>query len=234
MSAPDATNTRDCSSGWEGLNPPYSTIVADPPWPYEDGCVALGPGHGSLRARQSLPYSGMALADIKALPVADLAATDCRLFLWTTNRYLRDAFYVLDAWGFRYKQALVWHKLDVNLRGSVAPNSAEFVYVAVRGTPARLDTLSSSVLATTRKGGHSAKPDAFGDLVEQVSPGPYVELFCRRPRLGWDSWGKGYELGMPPEVRVTCSLCDEFGFAPPEEADALRRRHAERVHGGEQ
>ena len=182
------------SSRWEGLTPPYVTIVADPPWPYPDGCVAAGPGHGKgLRPRQPLPYSGMAVPDIAALGVADLAAADCRLFLWTTNRYLRSAFDVLDGWGFIYKQALVWHKRDVNLPGAVAPNSAEFVLVATKGKPQRLGTMPSAVLSTTRKGGHSAKPDAFCDFVEQVSPGPYVELFCRRPRLGWDSWGWGYE-----------------------------------------
>jgi N6-adenosine-specific RNA methylase IME4 len=104
---------------------------------------------------------------------------------------------VLDRWGFTFKQALVWHKLDANLPGSVAPNSAEFCLVAVRGKPRRTGTMPSAVLSTTRKGGHSAKPDAFGDLVEQVSPGPYVELFCRRPRLGWDHWGHGYEVGTP-------------------------------------
>src|SRR5690606_36197426 len=109
--------------------------------------------------------------------------------------YLRPAFDVLDAWGFAYRQTLVWHKRDVNLVGSVAPNSVEFVLVATRGAPTRLAPLKSALLSTTRKGGHSAKPDAFGDLVEQVSPGPYVELFCRRPRLGWDSWGYGYEIG---------------------------------------
>lgn len=181
-------------SAWEGLNPPYSTIVADPPWPYEDGCVALGPGHGVLRASQPLPYSGMQCSDILLLPVRKLAADNCRLFLWTTNRYLPVAFEIADAWGFTYKQTLVWHKPDVNLQGSVAPNSAEFALVCVKGKPERLGTLPSSVFGIPRRGGHSAKPDAFGDFVEQVSPGPYVELFCRRPRLGWDSWGKGYEL----------------------------------------
>lgn len=179
---------------WEGLNPPYRTIVADPPWPYPEG-FALGPGHGVLEVRP-LPYSSMPLEDIEALPVADLADRDCRLFLWTTNRYLRQAFSVLDAWGFRYKQALVWHKLDANLPGSVAPNSAEFVLVAVKGTPQRGFTMPSAVIPTTRRGGHSAKPHCIGDFIEAVSPGPYIELFARMPRLGWDSWGFGYESSL--------------------------------------
>ena len=167
----------------------YRTIVADPPWPYEDGCVALGPGHGELRARQPLPYSGMSLDAIRAIPVRDLADSACRLFLWTTNRYLPDSFGVLTAWGFAYAQTLVWHKTDVNLVGSVAPNSAEYLLVGARGAPERGYPARSSVISIPRSGGHSVKPDAFMDVIEQVSPGPYLELFARRQRLGWDTWG---------------------------------------------
>lgn len=167
----------------------YRTIVADPPWPYEDGCVALGPGHGTLCARQPLPYAGMRIEEIKALPVATLADSNCRLFLWTTNRYTPDAFGVLAAWGFTYMQMLVWHKTDVNLAGSVAPNSAEFVLVAVRGKPQRLGVMRSAVMAIPRRGEHSQKPEAWMDEFERVSPGPRLEMFARRQRLGWDTYG---------------------------------------------
>lgn len=165
----------------------YRTIVADPPWTYDDG-FALGPGHGVLEVRP-LPYPSMSVEQICALPVSRLADEDCRLFLWTTNRYLFDAFRVMRAWGFRYRQTLVWHKIDANLPASIAPNSAEFVLVGVRGEPQRLKPLPSAVIATTRRGGHSAKPEVWMDYFEQCSPGPYVELFARRHRLGWDVWG---------------------------------------------
>lgn len=165
----------------------YRTIVADPPWEYPEG-FALGPGHGQLEVRP-LPYSAMALDDICELPVHTFADKDCRLFLWTTNRWLDDAFDVMRAWRFKYRQTLVWHKLDANLPASVAPNSAEFVLVGTRGNPGRLSTLPSSVIATTRSGGHSAKPEAWMDYFEQVSPGPYLEMFSRRARLGWATWG---------------------------------------------
>lgn len=167
----------------------YKTIVADPPWPYEDGCVALGPGHGVLRSRQPLPYQGMTVKDICELPVHRFADSDCRLFCWTTNRYLRDAFSVLDAWGFRYRQTLVWHKTDTNLRGSVAPNSVEFLFVATKGSPVRIGTMPSAVVATPHGRRHSQKPESWLDYVELVSPGPYLELFARRQRFGWDTWG---------------------------------------------
>jgi N6-adenosine-specific RNA methylase IME4 len=165
----------------------YRTIVADPPWDYPEG-FALGPGHGTLEVRP-LPYAPMTLEDIAALPVRELADDVCRLFLWTTNRYLNDSFDVMQAWGFRYRQTLVWHKTDANLPGSIAPNSAEFLMVAVRGMPPRLGTLPSAVIACARSGGHSAQPERWLDGVERVSPAPRVELFARRQRLGWDTWG---------------------------------------------
>jgi N6-adenosine-specific RNA methylase IME4 len=151
----------------------YRTIVADPPWEYErfatnkGGRYADGTSEWTIR---SLPYAGMTLQQIEALPVAGMAASDARLFLWTTNRYLRDAFDVLEAWGFEYRQTLVWHKTGNPNPwiAHIAPNHAEFLLVGARGQPARVTHLPSNVRA---------------------SPGPYVELFARRARFGWDYWG---------------------------------------------
>jgi N6-adenosine-specific RNA methylase IME4 len=165
----------------------YRTIVADPPWDYPEG-FALGPGHGTLEIRP-LPYEAMSVDAICELPIHTLADDDCRLFLWTTNRYLDDAFTVMRAWRFKYRQTLVWHKLDANLPASVAPNSAEFVLVGTCGAPTRLSTLPSSVVSTTRSGSHSTKPEVWMDHFESCSPAPRVELFARRQRLGWDTWG---------------------------------------------
>lgn len=181
-------------SAWEGLSPPYSTIVADPPWAYDEGFIN-GPARGAgWSNRHKLPYSPMALHEIAELPVAELVApTGAFLFLWTTNRYLPDAFTVLEAWGFGYRQALAWKKGDASpFPGAVAPNTLEFLLVARRGSVKRSGTAASALVEANR-GTHSAKPGAAYDLIEKVSPGPYVELFARAPRLGWDSWGKGYE-----------------------------------------
>jgi N6-adenosine-specific RNA methylase IME4 len=180
----------------------YRTIVADPPWAYDEG-FALGHGRTVTKGKVSyeaavdtrpLPYAAMSVDGIAALPVAALADCDARLFLWTTNRYIEQAFGVLAAWGFAYKQTLVWHKTDVNLPGHVAPNSAEFILVGTVGKPARPNLMPSAVIATTRLGGpgtpsHSQKRECWLDYFEQVSPGPYVELFARRARMGWDYWG---------------------------------------------
>lgn len=172
----------------------YRTIVADPPWEYEG--FATGPGdpkRGAAREIKAtaLPYGALSVDAIMALPVASLAAADCFLFLWTTNRYLFDAKRVVDAWGFHYRQALVWHKTGnpSPFGGTVAPNHAEFLLVAARGKPVASGRLPGSVVAAPKPYEHSRKPDVFLDLIEQVAPGPYVELFARRARFGWAYWG---------------------------------------------
>jgi N6-adenosine-specific RNA methylase IME4 len=177
----------------------YRTIVADPPWDIGTGPSHIGGRHslgrGTYYAKR-LPYEPMSVKAIAALPVAEIAEKDARLFLWTINRYLPDAFDVLATWGFRYRQTLVWFKCASAspFPGHIAPNHAEYLLVAVRGNPQRLRVFPSSVFPVpSRSGGggrlHSRKPDVFLDEIETASPGPYLELFARRQRLGWDTWG---------------------------------------------
>jgi N6-adenosine-specific RNA methylase IME4 len=176
----------------------YRTIVVDPPWPYPAG---FGTHVGGRRRdgtaswqREALPYGCLSLDEIKALPVAELAMPDAWVWLWATNRYLRDAFDVVAAWGFTYGQTVVWHKNDGHPRFPVviAPNRAEYLLVCRRGHPERRQPWPSNVVEipfNPQRLAHSQKPDAFLDLIEQVCPGPYLELFARRQRLGWDTWG---------------------------------------------
>lgn len=181
-------------SVFDGLNPPYATIVVDPPWHYDRRPVGGG-APGTMGDAEPFPYSTMSVAEIKALPVAALAAGDAVLWLWTTNKYLRDSFAVMDAWGFGYRQTLVWGKNNPMPVGSVAPSAAEFLLAGKRGKPSMSWVWPSSVIVTPRPSArvHSVKPDCFRDYIEHSSPAPYVELFAREPRLGWDSWGYGYE-----------------------------------------
>lgn len=171
----------------------YRTIVADPPWRYDAGWpvgrTPLGATHDGRRTK--LPYQSMTVADIAALPVATLAdPSGCHLYLWTTNRYLRDAFGVLDAWGFRYAQMLVWAKTSMGVGpGGAFAQNAEYVLFARRGTLRATQRVDSVWFNWPRTAKHSAKPEHFIDLVETVSPGPYLEMFSRRHRLGWDVWG---------------------------------------------
>lgn len=172
----------------------YRTIVADPPWDYGVDNQSPSITHGGKGKAQKKPfvYPAMDTDAICALPVESLADRHARLFLWTTSRHLPDAFVVLSAWGFRYRQALVWRKTGnpTPFGGSIAPNHAEFLLIGTKGSPEVLVRIKSSVIdAPAVIFGHSAKPEAFIDMVEQVSPAPYVELFARRQRLGWDTWG---------------------------------------------
>jgi len=186
-----AVHTPEQVSPFAELSPPYSTIVADPPWHYAQG----GPTTASWSTLLPPPYSMMATEDIAALPVGDLAAPDAHLWLWTTNAYLRAAFDIAAGWGFRHSQTLTWCKPPRGIGpGGAFSNTTEFVLFCRRGSLAPLERIDTTWWALPR-GPHSVKPAAFGDLVERVSPGPRVELFCRSPRLGWDSWGKGYEIG---------------------------------------
>lgn len=175
------------------LSPPYSTIVADPPWHYDAAWHGNGPRAND--ARVDFHYSTMTVDQIAALDVEALAAPAAHLYLWTTSRYLVDAFSVVNAWGFDYSTTLTWCKKPRGLGpGGAFSMTTEFVLFARRGKLAHKQRVDSTWWQWPRAA-HSVKPSAFGDLVEQVSPGPYVELFARAPRLGWDAWGYGYESG---------------------------------------
>lgn len=193
----------------------YRTIVADPPWPMPEtgkrtaateatagvhiakgGREVDGAWWGTVTDKTvRLPYQTMTLAEIAALPVADLAEDGAHLYLWTTNRFLEDAYAVARDWGFRPAQLLTWCKPPMGVGfGGAFTTTTEFCIFARRGTLAHLARQDSSWWRWSRpyENGaiaHSAKPDAFIDLVEQVSPGPYLEMFARRARFGWDYWG---------------------------------------------
>jgi N6-adenosine-specific RNA methylase IME4 len=176
------------------LTPPYRTIVVDPPWNHSDG---TGKGYGLTNPRRGritpLPYSTLDVDEIAALPVDEIAARDAHLYLWTTNRYLRDAYDVAARWGFAVSKPIVWCKAPRGFFGPPFVSSCEFCLFARRGSlPAR--TRIDRQWFVWPRLGHSVKPAPFLDLVERVSPPAYVELFARTPRLGWDHWGNGWEL----------------------------------------
>jgi N6-adenosine-specific RNA methylase IME4 len=181
----------------------YATIVADPPWSYKEGwpvgsemsqTATFAERRGlewQRNQRTPLKYDTLSVPEIAALPVAELAENDAHLYLWTTNRYLADAFNVLQAWGFRYSQTLVWAKTPMGKGpGGIWAQNTEYVLFGRRGSLKCLQRFDSCWFNWKRQGkAHSRKPDAFIDMVEQASPGPYVELFARRARFGWDYWG---------------------------------------------
>lgn len=136
-----------------------------------------------------LAYPEMSVEEIAALPVQDLAAADAHLYLWTTQRYLLDAHMIAKRWGFTPKKVLVWCKPPTGFSlGGTYGNACEFVVFATRGKSISKVKVPRDWWEWSR-GQHSAKPEAFLDIVETVSPGPYLELFARRNRLGWSAWG---------------------------------------------
>ncbi len=190
----------------------YSTIVADPPWDQGATGISLGTGSPTMgrgfvkgeSRKIDLPYPSMSLDAIKALPVGEWAERDAHLYLWTTQKYLRGSFDVVDAWGFTVSATMVWCKQPTGLKlGGAFPASLEFVHFARRGSlaaigqadkrwwewPRRRGTPNPVRGSACESSGHSAKPEAFLDIVEQVSPGPYLEMFSRRARFGWAYWG---------------------------------------------
>lgn len=165
----------------------YNTIVADPPWPYDEGWPEFADKAGEKNSRRDLPYQAMTLDEICQLEVP--ATDDAHLFLWTTNRYLEDAYDVARAWDFDPSQVLVWCKPPRGIGpGGVFSNTAEFILYGRKGSPGyqvRVD----STWWTWPRGRHSAKPSEFLDIVESACPGPYLEMFARGEREGWTSWG---------------------------------------------
>lgn len=161
-----------------GLKAQFGTILADPPWRFQNRTGKVAPEHKRLRR-----YETMTVDEICAMPVARHAADKGPLYLWVPNALVRE---VLDAWGFTYKTNLIWSKIrkdggpDGRGVGFYFRNVTGMVLFGVRG---KLRTRAAGRrqvnMVATRKREHSRKPDEFYDLIEACSPGPYLELFAR-------------------------------------------------------
>ncbi|MSV24549.1 S-adenosylmethionine-binding protein [Selenomonas sp. WCA-380-WT-3B 3/] len=179
----------------------YRTIYADPPWQFQNRTGKVAPEHKRLSR-----YPTMKLDDIKSLPVADVADEKCHLYLWVPNALLPEGIEVLRAWGFEYKTNLIWEKVrqdggpDGRGVGFYFRNVTEILLFGITGTNNRtLQPARSQVnLLRTRKREHSRKPDEFVDLIESCSSGPYLEMFARGDREGWDMWGNQAEYDYEP------------------------------------
>lgn len=170
---------------------PYSTILADPPWQFQNRTGKMAPEHKRL-----LRYPTMELNEIAELPVPKLAAARSHLYLWIPNALLQEGLRVMEAWGFTYKTNLVWYKIrkdggpDGRGVGFYFRNVTELLLFGVRGSMRTLNPGRTQVnLVASRKREHSRKPDEAYDIIEACSPGPYLELFSRFERPGWHQWG---------------------------------------------
>lgn len=176
----------------------YGAILADPPWHFN---VRSEAGEGRSASQH---YGVEGLESLKALPVAELAAPDCALFLWVIDPMLPHAMELLDAWGFTFKtRAFCWAK-----RNKVGPGfftgmgfwtraNPEDCWLAVRGAPKR-QSAGVKRLIVDRRREHSRKPDCVYERIETLVRGPYCEMFSRAGRPGWDTMGN--EVGKFPSV----------------------------------
>lgn len=175
---------------------PFGCILADPPWGFRTHS-----GTDVTPHRTEIDhYSTMTHADLLALPVAPVAARDCALFLWVVDSHLEMALELGRTWGFTYKtRAFSWLKMKADFSaprigmGYWTRKESEFCLLFTRGRPPRLDKgvrevmFGDTVAAQRRE--HSRKPDEQYDRIERLVGGPYLELFARQQRIGWQAWG---------------------------------------------
>ena len=169
----------------------FGTILADPPWRFSNRTGRVAPEYRRLRRYQSLPFD-----EIGCLPVGELSSEESHLYLWVPNALLREGLEVMERWGFKYKTNLVWHKVrkdggpDGRGVGFYFRNVTELVLFGVRGSLRTYQPGRRQVnIMRTRKREHSRKPDELYQIIENCSPGPYLELFARHGREGWVQWG---------------------------------------------
>jgi N6-adenosine-specific RNA methylase IME4 len=179
----------------------FGTILADPPWQFQNKTGKIAPEHKRLSRHGTLT-----LPEIVELPVAKIAAPTAHLYLWVPNALLPEGLQVMESWGFKYKGNLIWHKIrkdgepDGRGVGFYFRNVTEVILFGVRGKNAR--TLAPGRrqvnFIKTRKREHSRKPDEQYPIIEACSRGPFLELFARGRRAGWSSWGSQAEDSYRP------------------------------------
>jgi N6-adenosine-specific RNA methylase IME4 len=175
----------------------YGVIYADPPWSFRNWSTK-GTGRNAVSHYDCMDFSALA-----ALPIADLAADDCALFLWATDPLLPRALELIEAWEFEYKMVgFYWVKLNRAAKqnadfftglGYWTRANPEQCLLATRGKPSRRAKDVRRLVVEKRRE-HSRKPDCVRERIEKLVDGPYFELFARQTKPGWDCWGNQVAL----------------------------------------
>jgi len=175
----------------------FSVIYADPPWTFKTWS-----DEGKGRSAEN-HYTCMSMQQIRELPVADLAAENCALFLWATDPLLPQALDLIERWGFNYKTiGFVWAKLNKNApttlwdaedfftgMGYWTRANSELCLLATKGKPQRKSASVRRLVVAPRRQ-HSRKPDEVAQrIVQLMGDVPRIELFARTTRPGWSVWG---------------------------------------------
>lgn len=176
-------------------NAKFKTILADPPWQFNNRTGKMAPEHKRLNR-----YSTMKLDDICNLPVNNIADSSAHLYLWVPNALLQDGLDVMKAWGFTYKTNIIWQKVrkdgepDGRGVGFYFRNTTEILLFGVKGNMRTLAPGRRQVnVIKSMKQEHSRKPDEQYIIIEDCSPGPYIELFARGGKENWTVWGNQSE-----------------------------------------
>lgn len=172
-------------------NKSFKTVLADPPWRFMNRTGKVAPEHKRLSR-----YGTLSFEEIESIPVSKVTCAQSHLYLWVPNALLPEGLSVMKAWGFTYKSNIVWHKIrkdggpDGRGVGFYFRNTTELVLFGIKGSMRTLDPGRSQVnIIKSQKQEHSRKPDELYQVIEQCSPGPYLEIFARGSRPGWDVFG---------------------------------------------
>ncbi|KAA3642792.1 MAG: S-adenosylmethionine-binding protein [Chloroflexi bacterium] len=186
------TKTFDVANDFRNeLQGEYGTILADPPWRFNNSSGKIAPEHKRLRR-----YPTLTLDEIKSIPVSEVAAEQSHLYLWVPNALIAEGLEVMKSWGFTYKTNLIWYKIrkdggpDGRGVGFYFRNVTEIVLFGIKGKLRTLQPGRSQVnIIPSRKREHSRKPDELYEIIESCSLGPYLELFARGTKDNWTTWG---------------------------------------------
>lgn len=183
----------------------FGTILADPPWQFQNRTGKVAPEHRRLNR-----YGTMTLDEICELPVSEISNDPAHLYLWVPNALLPDGLRVMEEWGFRYVSNIIWEKVrkdggpDGRGVGFYFRNVTEVLLFGVRGKNAR--TLAPGRrqvnIIRSRKREHSRKPDEQYPIIEDCSWGPRIELFSRGKRKGWTVWGNQADENYAPDWKT--------------------------------
>ncbi len=178
----------------------FSTVLADPPWQFQNRTGKVAPEHKRLSR-----YPTLTLQQIKQIPVEEVVEDTAHLYLWVPNALLAEGLQVMHSWGFTYKTNLIWYKIrkdggpDRRGVGFYFRNVTEMILFGVRGNNTRTlqpgRTQENMIISHKRE--HSRKPDEQYAIIESCSPGPYLEIFARGNRANWCSWGNQADHYLP-------------------------------------
>ncbi|MDI6028321.1 MT-A70 family methyltransferase [Corticibacterium sp. UT-5YL-CI-8] len=192
---------------------PFGCVLADPPWSFKTWSGKTGTPHRTANDHYITTETG-ALGDI---PVADVCAPDCALFMWVVDSHIDQALDLGRAWGFQIKtRAFTWRKLAANGNARIGMGywtrkQTEMCLLFTRGKVKRKDKGVREIIDAPRRE-HSRKPDEQYDRIERLVDGPYLELFARQAWPGWIAWGNQVDR-FEPAALAAANNNDLFGRA---------------------